>query len=407
MTKVLVLCSQCPYPPTDGAKLRLYNTAKILSQRYTIDLLVINSEADEDALSHLQSEFNRVIPFSHSKAKLYRNIAEGVVSRQPIRTNYYSFADVTQWLDKHQDEYDLLYANYLNTTEYVRKRDTPKVVDLVDSMSENYLQRAEPANDENYLKRKLYELEGWQLRRYEQTVLRSFDHSFITTAADARTITGQTLPRNLTVIPNGVRDELLSAPYNKSEDTADDENPQIVFLGRMDYFPNEDAVKYFATNVFPHVRERHPEAEFLIVGGHPSERVQSLESHQNVTVTGFVESLVEYLSEADVVVAPMRFGTGIQNKILEAMALGKAVVTTPLGNEGIDGDDGTHFIVVDSASPFADAVSSLLDDPDDRMRIGKNARDLIHDRYSWSKIGPTLIEAIEKVLADADKRSRV
>lgn len=403
MTKVLVLCSQCPYPPTDGAKLRLYNTARILSRRYAVDVLIVQNEEDEDALAHLDSEFDRVIPFSHSNAAFYRNVARGAVSRLPVRAHYYTFGDVTDWLDDHQDAYDLLYANYLNTTEYVRGRNVTKVVDFVDAMSENYLQRTGATDHGNYVKQKLYEFEGRQLRRYERSVLRSFDHGFVTTATDARTIAGGTVRPDLTVVPNGVREELLSRSRDEPVDDADGDGARssIVFLGRMDYFPNEDAVEHFAHDVFPRVRKRHTEAEFLVVGAHPSERVQALERHRNVTVTGFVESLVEYLSGADIVVAPMRFGTGIQNKVLEAMALGKAVVTTPLGSDGIDGDDGTHFRIADDASAFADAVSSLLDAPEDRARIGGNAHELVAERYTWDAISSTLLEAVADALADA------
>lgn len=398
MQNVLVLCSQCPYPPSDGAKLRLYNTAKILSRRYSVDLLIVQNEADEDALSYLRTEFNRVVPFSHSKVQFYGNVAKGALSRQPVRANYYTFADVNRWLDEHQDTYDLVFANYLNTTEYVRERDVTKVVDLVDAMSENYLQRAGEANDENYLKRQLYRMEGRQLRRYERTVIQSFDHSFVTTAVDARTMTETRSDSKLTVVPNGVREEFLSRPLDENHDSS--KNPCLVFLGRMDYFPNEDAVRYFVSEVFPSVRDRHPEAEFFIVGSHPSERVRELGSRPNVTVTGFVTSPVEYLSKADVVVAPMRFGTGIQNKVLEAMALGKSVVTTPLGTEGIDGDDDTHFVVAEDAPGFIDAVSSLLDSPEERTDLGRNARALVEKQYSWDEISSVLLDTVEEVLAD-------
>lgn len=400
MTKLLFVCSQYPYPPTDGAKLRLYNTAKILSRRHTVDLLVVQDEASEDERSHLRSEFNRVVGFSHSKMRTRYNVARGVVSRKPIRAHYHAFGDVDRWIDRHRDEYDLLYANYTNTTEYVRNRDLPKVVDLVDAMSENYLQRAKPSNDENHLLRKLYELEGLQLRRYERAIIGSFDHCFVTTEADARKMTGDGPRSNLTVVPNGVRAELLSGPSD--EDGSPPERPRLVFLGRMDYFPNEDAVEHFTHEIFPGIRTHHPDAEFLVVGSHPSERVRSLGDAPNVTVTGFVDDVTHHLSMADVVVAPMRFGTGIQNKILEAMALGKPVVTTPVGAEGIDGESGDHFVVAEEPSAFADAVSALLDSPERRTEVGASARDLVEKQYSWDSVGETLLEAVDAVVDGRD-----
>jgi glycosyltransferase involved in cell wall biosynthesis len=167
----------------------------------------------------------------------------------------------------------------------------------------------------------------------------------------------------------------------------------------MDYFPNEDAAEYFVKQIFPHVRTNHPTAEFLIVGASPSSRVQKLSEYDRVTVTGFVDDPKDYLEQADVLVAPMRHGAGLQNKVLEGMALGRPVVTSSLAREGINARDGDHLIVVDDPDSFAASINDLISDIDKRRQIGKSARELIEREHTWAQIGNQLRSRITEILS--------
>lgn len=393
MARILVLCSRLPYPLTGGAKLRMYHTARLLASEHEVDLLVVDEEPVDDAnVTALEDTFENVRVFTYPGWRFYLNTVPGLVSARPLQTHYFSFGSVDAWLDKHAERYDLLYCNHVRTTEYARGREIPKVVDLVDAISRNY---AESGRDAEGLWRAIYPLEAKRLRRYERQIIDEFDHSFVITEAD-RTyiIDGESQPA-FDVLPNGVREEILER--GPATDT-DIDDPLLVFLGKMDYFPNEDAALYFAKEIFPSVREVFPEATFRIVGASPAERVRQLDELPGVSVTGFVDDPIDYLEAAHVIVAPMRHGAGLQNKVLEGMGLGKPLVTTPLGREGIMAEEGEHLLVSDSADGFATAVIELLEDEDRRFELGLNARQLVTEKYTWERVKPILLDGVETAL---------
>lgn len=396
MSRVLALCSRLPYPLTGGAKLRMFYTARELARVHDVELLVVDeTPVNQSAIDSLERIFDAVHVFAYPAHRFYRNTIPGIVSRRPLQTHYYRFSAVNEWLDEHEKRFDLFYCNHVRTTEYARCRETPHVVDLVDAISRNY---REASHDSTGIWRLIYPVEWRRLKRYERRVAQSFDHSFIITEKDREFITdGESFP-TLSVLPNGVKPELLEHPPS-GHDTVE-RDPTLVFLGKMDYFPNEDAAAYFATKILPRIRAEYPGAEFLVVGSSPSDSVRALGDEPGVTITGFVEEPCDYLERADIVVTPMRYGAGLQNKVLEAMARARPVVTTSLAGEGIDAVNGEHFVVADSVGKFAEKTTALLDSRSNRHQLGTNARDLVTSKYTWSRIGRILRKAVARVLED-------
>lgn len=392
MARILVLCSRTPYPPFGGAKLRLYHTAKLLARDHDVELLIVDEgPPDEEAVDTLESSFSDVTTFTYPTYRFYLNAGRGVFSRRPLQAHYYWFRRVHRWIDDRIDQYDLLFCNHLRTAEYVRGRAVPKAIDLVDAMSRTY---GSMSRELSGLQRAIYTLERRRLPEYERRLVEEFDVSFITSPVDKRHIeSGWRAAPELTVVPNGVDRQLLGRGPTTTEQSG-----TVVFLGKMDYFPNEDAVCYFVEEIFPAVRDAVPTATFRIVGMNPTETVRQLGDRPGVEVTGFVDEPTDYLIDADMVVAPLRHGAGIQNKILEAMALGKAVVTTPLGSEGIDGTDGTHFVVADSPGQFAEATTELLSNKRRRLEIGREAHELISREYRWETIAESLLNPVDDLL---------
>lgn len=225
-------------------------------------------------------------------------------------------------------------------------------------------------------------------------MLDAFDKAFITSTSDKAYLESHAGRRldDLIVIPNGVREDLLSRP------AVEDEEDWIVFLGKMSYAPNVDAVVYFANEVFPHVRALLPGAKFAIVGVSPAKEVLKLAKIPGVSVTGYVEDPYDYIERAKVVVAPLRFSAGIQNKILEAMALRKPIVTTSKGARGIEGKDRTHFVVADDPANMAKKIVELLQDRSQRELLGQQARRLVEERYRWNTTGNILLSELDHVL---------
>jgi glycosyltransferase involved in cell wall biosynthesis len=183
------------------------------------------------------------------------------------------------------------------------------------------------------------------------------------------------------VVPNGF--EQVSAPPT---DCPVARPPIFLFVGTMCYEPNVDAVKFFATAILPLIRRFEPTARFLIVGHDPTETVLALKSIPGITVTGTVASVEKYLYEATVFVAPIRFGGGTRIKILEAMAHGKAVVSTTIGAEGLEVESGTHLLLADGPTAFSESCLLLLNNASLRGRLSKEGRSLINNQYTWNRI---------------------
>jgi sugar transferase (PEP-CTERM/EpsH1 system associated) len=371
----------------------MFYTARELAREHDVELLVVDEvPVDHSAVEKLETIFEAVHVFSYANYRFHLNALAGAVSRKPLQTHYYQFSTVTGWLDANYRRFDLLYCNHVRTTEYARGYDRPKVVDLVDAISRNYKTANENATG---LWRFIYPVEWRRLRRYERRIVREFDHAFIITDADGRFVTGGESWESLSVLPNGVKPELLER--EPTEYRADPTDPRIVFLGKMDYFPNVDAAIHFTKNIFPDIRADYPDATFLVVGASPERRVRVLDERPGVSVTGFVDDPRTYVDSADIVVAPMRHGAGLQNKVLEAMALGRPVVASPLASEGIAIQDGRHLVVAEDDEEFATAVGSLVADVDRRRSIGCAARRLIERTYTWERVGKQLRDEVATV----------
>jgi glycosyltransferase involved in cell wall biosynthesis len=190
-----------------------------------------------------------------------------------------------------------------------------------------------------------------------------------------------------------------------SPDCTSPEADKIVFTGVMDYAPNEDAALYFGRQIFPLVKTRRPQAQFWIVGSNPSATLKGLAQSDGIRVTGSVEDVRPYVRSAAVFVSPLRVGSGVKNKILAAMAMGKATVATPLSIDGLDLADGREVLLAREPQAFADKVVHLLADEQERRRLGANGLACVRSKYSWRAMGESLESALSSVIAPASRRS--
>lgn len=392
MKKILIISYRFPYPLIDGSKIRIYNISKILAQKYQVDLLTINEgPVVDEHIKELERVFNKVIVYPFRPIRFKINTLKGLLSKNSLQIYYHHFGKVQRWIDEHYADYDMIFCFHIRMTRYLRNiTDRPKVIDFIDATSINYREAQEVTKG---LWRFIYPIENRRLLAYELKMLKIFDRVFITSHYDKAYLERHAdCPLNhLIALPNGVRDDLFVRP------PADEEQNWIVFLGRIGYAPNVDAVSYFAHEVFPLIREKE-EVKFLIVGADPTNEVLGLQSIQGIEVTGFVDDPYEYLERAKVVVAPLRFGAGIQNKILEAMALRKAVVTTSKGARGMTGKCGDHFLVADTPKDMAEKVLMLLRNPALRKRIGESGCRLIETTYRWDIVGEKLLAEIDEAI---------
>jgi len=391
MKKILILSSRVPYPLIGGDRIRTYNTGKILSRRYRVDLACIGKgRVPNGYIEGLRKTFHKVILFSYPHLRFRWNAFKGIFSNEPLQTHYYYFLEVQNWIDKNFRSYDLIFAHHIRTAKYIEHIDRPKVVDLHDAISMNYLKAVRKVNG---LWRLIYRIENRRVLPYEIKTINCFNRSFIVSDVDRNyLIQHGAKPERITTVPVAVKDEVIKRSSQARE------KDQIAFLGKMNYAPNEDAVIYFARRVFPMLKRNNHGLRFVIIGAHPTKAVLDLEKIDGIIVTGFMKNPYPVFEASKVVVAPLRFGAGIQNKILEAMALRKPVVTTSLGARAIKGKDGEHFLVADRAEEMAEKILSLLEDREKRKSMGKKARALIKKEYTWDTIGEKFLMEIGQII---------
>lgn len=286
---------------------------------------------------------------------------------------------------------DLIYVDLLAMSQYVYPgRDVPAIIDLHDSLS-------------LLAGRVLKTTRGWRphlagylnlrkIRQLEGSLGQEFGLVVTNSSVDEQVIAELSSGINTVTITNGVDMEYF-APDNSSVDPA-----KIVFTGVMSYSPNEDAVLYFAREIFPLVLERSAKAEFWIVGSDPTDQVKGLRRIPGIHVTGEVDDVRPYVSQAGVFVCPLRYGSGVKNKILAALAMQKPIVATSLSIDGLDLVDNREVLLADDPQTFAEKVGGLLSDPETVGQLAGNGLARVQSQYSWAAMGRALEAAIRTVI---------
>jgi polysaccharide biosynthesis protein PslH len=290
---------------------------------------------------------------------------------------------------------DVVVCDFLDAVvNFPEKLAIPSV--LFQHNVESEIWRRHATNGASGARKLIYGLEFSKMLRYEQKAVRRFDHVIAVSEHDKKLMSAWVEPGRVTVVPTGVDAQQFSPGKQPGQ-----EKPLAVFVGAMDWEPNVDAVKYFCAEVWPIVLAKVPGAHFRIVGRNPDRRVQGL-AGPSVEVTGRVVSVVEHLREAAVVVVPLRVGGGTRLKIYEAMAVGKAVVSTTVGAEGLDVHHGRDVMLSDTPGSFAESVITLLTDAELRSRQGRAAAEVAAN-YGWPVIARKFGEVLQSVAGERFK----
>ena len=381
---LLFLVHRMPYPPNKGDKIRSYHLLKHLAQRYHVHLGTFIDDPDDwehvDAVKQLcgETHFAALRP---GTAKL-RSLG-ALVANRPLSLDYYRDAGLQTWVTKVMTAQAITRVLVFSSSMAQYAAGAPqarRVIDFVDIDSDKWAQYAEK---KLWPMSWVYRREGRQLLRYERQVAQDFDASLFVSEAEAK-LFKQMAPESASKIgffSNGVDTDYFSPEHEYVHPYPADE-AVIVFTGAMDYWPNIDAVQWFAQDILPSVRAKHPNATFYIVGSRPTAQVQELSKLPGVRVTGTVPDVRPYIAHAQISVAPLRIARGIQNKVLEAMAMAKPVVVSPQALEGIDAQPGRELMLAENADQFGSAISALLTKPN--PTLGHAARDKVETIYGWT-----------------------
>jgi sugar transferase (PEP-CTERM/EpsH1 system associated) len=381
----LYLVHRLPYPPNKGDKVRSYHLLKHLLQTHRVFLgTFIDDPDDEQHLPTLLSlcpdiHVERISPRLAKVASL-----ASLLKGEALTLGYYRSSGLQAWVQQisqqHALEASLVFSSSMAQYAQPLLPAVPMLVDFVDVDSAKWTQYAP---DHRWPMSWLYRREGQELLRCERQVAMQARQSFFVTPNECELFLGlapETRGRVQT-LSNGVDAEFFQPDPARSSPFHAGELP-IVFTGAMDYWPNIDGVSWFVRDMLPALRERWPRARFYIVGRSPSEAVRSLAA-DDVVVTGTVPDVRPYLQHARAVVAPLRVARGIQNKILEAMAMGQPVVTVSSCAEAIGAQPAQGLLRADSSSFFVEALNGLLADPEKTCQIGSEAREFVLASFSW------------------------
>jgi len=372
---ILFLTSRNPFPPIGGDKLRVFKFLEFLSKEHSITLFLFTDRKFKDSdIDSYSKYFSRIEVIYLPSYISYLNCLAGLFGELPLQVYYYRSGKMKRLIDKEIGKFDLVFVHLIRMAEYVKKyNNIAKILDLTDAISLNYERSIKYQKGLSYLKNKI---EKKRVLKYETMVINYFDKSLMVSETDKNYLNKYAKMDSVEVVPNGVNIEYFSFNGNKFD------SGNIVFVGNMRTNPNNDAVKYFCNSIFDLVLEKYPDVKFYIVGANPTREVLALGKRRNIIVTGEVEDVRDYIRKAVVSVCPMRTGSGIQNKILEAMALGTPVITSTIGHEGIDAVPGDEILVCDDRYEFAEKIIRLIEDSDLRNKIVFNGRKLIEEKYS-------------------------
>ena len=388
--RILFLAHRIPYPPNKGDKIRSYHLLRYLLKRGSVYLgALIDDPRDLKYMEELKKLcVDTCFAEINTRTKRITSSIFQITGR-PASVNYFHERTLQKWVNVLLDSeaIDLVFCFSSTMAEYlfrspswgkIKEEAIPLLMDFCDVDSKKW-------HDYGVIKwwplSIFFSREGKFLQLYEQRIANSFDVCFLVSSRERRLFQNMHCNNNIALLHNGVDLDFFSDKHLPS--AGENTHPVLIFTGAMDYNVNIDGVLWFVSSVWQRIIEKMPETRFYIVGSNPAKEIQALDSEQGITVTGYVEDIRKYYKMATICVAPLRIARGIQNKILEAMAMTKPVVCTSNAFEGIMATPGRDLIVADEPVEFASCVFSLLEDPKKRQLIAERGRRCMEEKYSW------------------------
>ena len=385
--KILVLLPRIPYPLEKGDKLRAFNQIKQLAKNNEVVLCALNDKKvdEQKAFQALQPYCSSINFIKLPKSRILLGLVRAFLKGLPLQCGYFYNRQAAKKVDaliaKHQP--DILYGQLVRVAEYIRHKDTPKAIDYQDVFSYGMKRRRDIAS---WITRPVFNMEYQRLCRYEAKVFDEFDVKTIISKPD----------RDL--IPHPKKDEILIIPNGVDHDyfkpQGQEKRYDLVFTGNMGYPPNVNAVEYLANEILPIVWKTLPETKMYIAGATPDPKVKKAASDR-IIVSGWLDDIRDAYAQSRVFIAPMRIGTGLQNKLLEAMSMGLPAITSPLANASLGATPNEEILVGDNAEILAQHIITLLTNPEKASQIAQAGFDFTNRVYDWGKTTEILEHAMK------------
>ena len=375
--KIFVLLPRIPWPLEKGDKLRAFNQIKQLAKNNEVVLCALNTDkkvSKEEAFKALQPYCISVTFIDISKLSILINIIKAFFKGLPLQCGYFYNAKahkkIHNIIKKHKP--DMLFGQLLRVAEYMRHENTSKSIDYQDVFSMGMKRRSEIAP---FYMKPFFNMEYRRLRRYEHDIFDDFDVKTIISVPD-RNLIDHPKKDEILIVPNGVDHEYYTP--RECEKKYD-----IVFTGNMSYAPNVNAVEYLANDILPLVWKKLPDAKMYIAGATPDARVKKVASDR-IIISGWLDDMRDAYAQSKIFIAPMRIGTGLQNKLLEAMAMRLPCITTTLANNSLlASEDKNEILVGNNEQQLAEHIITLLTNKDKADEIAQNGYDFVHRVYDW------------------------
>lgn len=397
MAKILFITTRLPYPTNEGHQIRTYNLLKRICPSHQVHYLSLQrNDDDPSAVQHLQSMCQSVqvfpIPNEHSKIRFAADLLQGFFTKTPFVVRKYFSLELAQAIEEKlaSEQFDLVHFDMLPLAQYASLLGNIPYV-LNNHNVESLLLKRRAANADALTEKIFFSNQGKSLHHFEAEVCAKAKETFVCSQIDADILQDLSPAANISVVENGVDTHFFSP--GKPEPT---EN-SLVFVGGMGWFPNKDGMIFFMEEVMPKILAEIPDTKLTLVG--KSTGVQIPEQvKNNITVTGFVDDFRPIVASAAVYILPIRVGSGTRLKLLEAMSMGKAIVSTSVGAEGVNLSAGENIIYADDASTFAQGIITLLTDRKQNAYFGHSARDVATSKYDWDIIANKLLVSYNTII---------
>jgi sugar transferase (PEP-CTERM/EpsH1 system associated) len=400
----LLFISHCmPWPPDKGEKIRAWNIIEHLSATYRVHLGCVTAEpSDMVHIAHMQGVCASVGAFPiDRRIQKIRALLRARPGR-PLMPDFYFSASLQGWIDDKLQRVpmDALYIFTVAMAPYVRRVTRPlRILDAVDIDSEKW---AEYARKSRLPMRAVWAREARTLLAYERAAAASCARTYFVSApeADRFALLAPETAATVAALENGIDLDRFSPAHTFAQPFADS-GPCLVFTGNMDYWPNADAVQWFAHEIMPPLRAAFPTLSFWIVGANPGAEIRALAAGPGVHVTGRVPDVRPYVAHADAIVCPLRIARGIQNKVLEGMAMGRTVIASAAAFEGIRVQPGRDLLVADTTEDWLSAITATL--AGEHAQIGQHARAAMERNYAWAMVLRPLDRDLQQDMAKTVK----